>query len=340
MTTIALDAMGGDFAPDDVLKGAAWISLDTDINVIIVGDEQLISKRLIELEYNPEHVSVYHATQRVNMDEHPKEAIDKKLDSSILVAARLVEDGKADALVSAGNTGASILACAKTFKKLPGVSKAALAAVYPTELRRGEKNDPFSLILDVGATLNVTAQDLFAFGVMGSAYARIVSKNPDPKVALLSNGVEEIKGREEIVAAYGMLKQCNCMHFIGNIEGVDIPKGTADVVVCNGFDGNIVLKMLEGVSETMIRLARYAYKQHIAWKLGLFMLKGAISQLKQITDWEQYGGAPVLGFDHLFIKAHGRSRARATSNAIKVAAKAVRGKLIEQIVSTMQAHVK
>lgn len=336
MTTIALDAMGGDYAPDDIVKGASWISLDTDINVILVGDEKKITSRLNELRHNPENISVVHAPEVIGMDEKPKDAIEKKPRASVLVAAKLVDDGKAEAIVSAGNTGACILACSRTFRKIPGISKAAFAAVYPTEIRRGEKDDPFSLILDVGATISVTAQDLVSFAIMGSAYAARISKNPKPRVALLSNGTEEMKGTDEIVEAYKLLKNYQKIQFIGNIEGVDIPKGTADVVVCSGFSGNLVIKMLEGVSETVMRLAKYAYKKRMLWKLGLFMLQGAIKQVKDITDWEQYGGAPLLGFEKLFIKAHGRSRARATSNAIKVAAKAVRGGLIQEISSSIK----
>lgn len=336
MTTIALDAMGGDFAPDDIVNGAAWVSLDTNIDVIMVGDEKKITNKLKELKHNPEHLSVYHASQFIKMDESPKDAVEKKPDASILVAAKLIKEGKADALVSAGNTGACIIACAKTFNKIPGIHKAALAAVYPTETRRGKKNDPFSLILDVGATVNATAQDLVSFAIMGSSYASRISKNPRPRVAILSNGTEEIKGSHEIVEAYKILKDYKKINFVGNIEGVDIPKGIADVVVCSGFTGNIVIKMLEGVSETVMELAKYAYKTKFMWKLGLVMLRGAISQLKDITDWEQYGGAPLLGFDSLFIKAHGRSKAKATANAIKVAAKAASSGLIKDISTTIK----
>ncbi len=335
MIRIAVDAMGGDFAPDKIVKGAAWVSLDTDIEVILVGDQERIARSLQELRHNPELISVHHASEVIGMEEEPHEAVERRPRASILVAADLVSQGKADALVSAGNTGAAILACARHFKKIPGINRAALASVYPTEIRRGEKDDPFSLILDVGATVSVTAQDLVNFAIMGSAYAARISRNSRPRVALLSNGTEEMKGSEEVVEAHRILKSLPEINFIGHIEGIDIPKGTADVVVCSGFSGNIVLKMLEGVSESVIRLAQYAFKARILWKLGLFMLKGAVDQLKNITDWEQYGGAPILGFDHLFIKAHGRSRARATANAIKVAAKAVRGGLISEITVTI-----
>jgi glycerol-3-phosphate acyltransferase PlsX len=257
------------------------------------------------------------------MEESPREALLSKPDASIAVAARLCAQGQAAALVSAGNTGAAVLACQQHWKRLAGVRRCALAAVYPTELRRGEKDDPFSLILDVGATLDVTADDLVAFAVMGAAYAGRISGNPRPRVALLSNGTEAGKGPKEVVEAHRRLKAHPGLHFVGNIEGVDIPRGSADVVVCNGFVGNVVLKMLEGVSETVVRLASYAYKEKLMWRAGLAMLSGGISKLKDLTDWKQYGGAPLLGFDRLLIKAHGRSQGHAVQNAIKVATKSV-----------------
>jgi glycerol-3-phosphate acyltransferase PlsX len=248
-----------------------------------------------------------------------------------------VGEGAAEALVSAGNTGAAVLACSRAWKRIPGVRRAALAAVYPTELRRGEKDDPFSLILDVGATNEVAPDDLVAFALMGSAYAATVSRNARPKVALLSNGTEAMKGPPEVVEAHRLLKDHTSVNFVGNVEGVDIPRGTADVVVTSGFVGNVVLKMLEGVSETVMGLARYAYKERLVWRMGLMMLSGGISRLKAITDWEQYGGAPLLGFDKLFIKAHGRSKARAIQNAVKVAAKAAQANLARQIEEALAA---
>ncbi|HEY0881163.1 MAG TPA: phosphate acyltransferase PlsX, partial [Archangium sp.] len=200
---------------------------------------------------------------------------------------------------------------------------------------RGEKNDPFSLILDVGATVDASADDLVAFAVMGSAYARIISKNENPTVALLSNGTEAMKGPARVVEANQKLQSIPNLRFIGNVEGVDIPKGTADVVVCDGFVGNVCLKMLEGVSETVIELARYAYKEKLLWRAGLAMLSSGIERIKEVTDWEQYGGAPILGFDRLFIKAHGRSKARAITNAGKVAARAVSKDLARAIQATL-----
>ncbi|HRC57373.1 MAG: phosphate acyltransferase PlsX [Myxococcales bacterium] len=332
MHRIVVDAMGGDLAPDEIIKGAAEASLSLrGTEIILVGDSSELGRRLPKVRHDGARMRVHHAATFVEMDEKPGEALAAKPDSSIAVAADLVARGEGDALVSAGNTGASVLACARRWKLLPNVRRAALAAVYPTELRRGEKEDPFSLILDVGATIDAEADDLVGFAVMGAVYARLVSKNRRPRVALLSNGTEAGKGPPAIVAAHARLVSATELNFIGNIEGLDIPRGVADVVVTSGFVGNVVLKMLEGVSETVVRLARYAHKEKLAWRIGLMALSSAIEQLKQVTDWQQYGGAPLLGFAHPFIKAHGRSNARAITNAIKVAHKALTGDLCGNI---------
>jgi glycerol-3-phosphate acyltransferase PlsX len=316
--------MGGDHGAAEVVRGAAQLTLDSDnLHALLVGERTLIDEALAQVRHNAEHIAVHHTPDFVSMHEKPAAALDAKPNASVALAARLVRDGEADAMVSAGNTGAGVLACARTFKLLPGVRRAALATVYPTSSQRGEKNDPFSLILDVGATVDASADDLVAFAVMGSAYARIVSRNKDPSVALLSNGTEPSKGPPRVVEAHQKLASLPGIRFIGNIEGVDIPRGTADVVVCDGFVGNVCLKMLEGVSETVVELARYAYKEKLLWRAGLAMLSSGIERIKEVTDWEQYGGAPILGFDKLFIKAHGRSKSRAITNAGKVAAKAV-----------------
>ncbi|QRK04675.1 phosphate acyltransferase PlsX [Archangium violaceum] len=324
LVTIAFDVMGSDHGPAEVVRGAAQLSLESPhIHVLLVGDRALIDDALAETRHNGERISVQHASEFVAMDEKPAEALARKHDASVSVAARLVAEGEADALVSAGNTGAGVLSCARHFQLLPGVRRAALAAVYPTRARHGDKADPFSLILDVGATVEATAEDLVTFAVMGAAYARIISRNENPKVALLSNGTESTKGPRHVVEAHSRLAALSGLQFIGNVEGVDIPKGTADVVVTDGFVGNVCLKMLEGVHETVVELAQYAYKESLRWRAGLAMLSGGIQRIKDITDWEQYGGAPVLGFDRIFIKAHGRSKAQAIANAGKVAAKAV-----------------
>lgn len=336
MTTIAVDAMGCDLGLDATVEGAVQaVRNDEELKVVLVGDLAHVRARLREEDYDRSRIEVAHASQVITMEDSPRRALETKSDASVLVAARLVAEGEADALVSAGNTGGVTLACAQHFKRLPGVRRCALGAVYPTEKRRGEKDDPFSLILDVGLTLEATEDDLVAFALMGAAYSSRISRNDRPRVALLSNGTEAHKGPSAIVAAHKRLAMRDDLEFIGNIEGLDIPRGTADVVVTSGFIGNVVLKMLEGVSETVKRLAKYAVAKKFRYKAGVALLGPAVKALKQATDWQQYGGVPILGFDHLCIKAHGRSSARAIRNAIKVANRATASGLVDGIAAAM-----
>jgi len=332
MTTIALDVMGGDHAPQAPLSAAAHFSLKPDCpNLVLVGDKAVITSVLAQHEHDATRLRIVHAPQSVGMDADPKTALDAMPDASVLVAARLVHAGEADALVSAGNTGAVVLACARTWPRLPGVPRAALGAVYPTENTHGENNDPFALILDAGLTLDVDAETLVAFAVMGSAYAARISRNARPSVALLSNGSEAKKGTEAVVAAHALLLKRDDVNFVGNVEGTDIARGVVDVIVTGGFTGNIVIKMLEGVAETMQSLMRTASDASLVNKAGLALLLPALKELKKTTDWQQYGGAPVLGFERVCIKAHGRSSPRAIKNAIKVARRAVESDLVNAI---------
>ena len=257
MICIALDAMGGDRGPEATIDGAAMLSLEEhDIRVLLVGDVPTISERLSTLRYNPARLSVVAAEGCVSMDE-PGAALKDKPNCSILTAARLVRDGEAQALVSAGHTGATILAAATTFERLPGIRRAALASVYPTEQRHGPHRDPFALILDVGATLGASSEDLVGFAVMGAAYSSVISEIESPRVALLSNGTEPNKGTAEIIEAHQRLSG-GIVNFCGNVEGLDIPRGTVDVIVCDGFLGNVVLKMLEGISEVFADITKEA----------------------------------------------------------------------------------
>ncbi|MFN7147771.1 MAG: phosphate acyltransferase PlsX, partial [Myxococcota bacterium] len=324
-----LDCRGSDLGPAATVAGAAAVTLRDDApHVTLVGDERAITTELARNAHAAGRIHVVHAPRFVPMDASPRDALDAAPDASVLVAARLVAEGHADVLVSAGNTGAVTLACARTFGRLPGVARAALGAVVPTELRRGERRDPFSLLLDAGLTLDPTADDLVAFAVMGAAYAERISKNPRPTVALLSNGGEPGKGTPAVVEAHARLAARTDLRFLGNVEGMDIPRGTADVVVTGGFVGNIVLKMLEGVSETVLRTARAAGERRVRYAAGLWLLAPAIAKVRRVTDWQQYGGVPILGFDHMCIKAHGRSTARAVSNALKVATITARTDLV------------
>jgi len=329
---IALDVMGADAGPEPVVAGACQLSRESDeITVVLVGAEVAIREALAVHDHNPACIEVLDASDFICPQDKPAAALDAKPDSSILRAARVVSEGSASVLVSAGNTGGVILAASRVFQRLEGVRRVGLAAVYPTVERHGPHDDPFALMLDVGATLNCTAADLAAFAVMGSAYSRVVSDIERPRVALLSNGAEPTKGTPAIVEAHALLSQLDSVEFVGNVEGLDIPRGTVDVVVCEGFVGNIVLKMLEGVSEVAKDLAREAYGKKLKYKLALGLLATGIRKVKSLTDWKQYGGAPIVGFDRPVIKAHGRSNARAIRNALKVAAKTVERELVSQI---------
>jgi glycerol-3-phosphate acyltransferase PlsX len=332
VVTVAVDAMGGDHGVAATVGGAALLSTeDSDIRILLVGDVAQMSAFLDTVRYDASRVQLVPADGFVAMHEKPREALAEKRNCSVLTAARLVKRGDADVMVTSGNTGAAILAAAETFTLLPGIKRSALASVYPTATRRGPKRDPFALMLDVGATVTATADELVGFAHMGSAYSSLISEIAAPRVALLSNGTEPTKGTPAIVEAHRRLRETPSIAFAGNVEGLDIPKGTADVVVCDGFLGNVVLKMLEGVTEVVGELAEKAASRSLQWRIGISILGDGIKHLRRMTDWKSYGGAPVLGFDRVLIKAHGRSEARAVRNAIKVAAKAARGDLVGRI---------
>ncbi len=327
-TVVALDAMGGDHGPEEAVKAAASLSLSRpDLTLILVGDEPTLTGILVKERYDSGHIAIRHAEGYVGHGDSPGPALEARPRASVLEAAGLLAAGEADALVTCGSTGALVLAASRRLGRIPGVKRCALAAVYPTEALHGPKGDPFALLLDVGATLHCDARDLVIFAALGSAYARAVSGNPSPRVALLSNGTEAVKGPDEVVAAHRLLSSHPVVDFAGNVEGLDIPKGTVDVVVTSGFVGNVVLKMLEGIAELAAELARDAHSRKFLWRMGLTMLGSGLRQLREMTDWSQYGGAPLLGFDKPVIKAHGRSHAPAIANACKVAAKVARGDL-------------
>lgn len=329
---IALDCMGGDHGPDEAVAAAAALSLErADLHCVLVGDVERLSARLDTLPHQPARLSVRHTPQWIPPDADPKEALLSLPRASIVVACDLVREGRADAVVTSGSTGAAMLAASRSLGRIPGVRRAALAAVIPTEQRHGPKDDPFALLLDVGATLHASARDLVTFAAMGSAYARAITSNARPRVALLSNGTEAHKGPREVVEAHRALRAMPEIEFAGNVEGLDIPRGSVDVIVTSGFLGNVVLKMLEGIGEVVADLARDAYARKFLWRIGLTMLSSGIKEIQGVMDWRHYGGAPVLGFAQPLIKAHGRSTHGALANACKVAAKAARSDMIRSV---------
>jgi glycerol-3-phosphate acyltransferase PlsX len=320
---ILLDAMGGDRAPTEPVRAAAEISRTTAIQVVLCGEVATIERELATIEYARERIEILPAVGAIGMDEKPREAIAAKPDASLCVAMRALGEGKGDALVSAGSTGALVLASSQWVPRIEGIERAALAAVYPTQ-QRANNRDRFALLLDVGATVHCRPQDLLFFAYMGHAYASRISKVERPTIGLLNMGSEPTKGGETLVAAHALLRAEPRLNFIGNVEGNDIPLGKADVIVCEGLLGNVALKMAEGTGELFRNLGTWAFKQSLLWKLGLLLLSSGLRRLKDLTDYSEYGGAPLLGFTRPIIKAHGRSSAQAIGNAIKVAAKAAR----------------
>jgi len=319
---VALDAMGGDHAPDAPLRAAAALSRETDIRLLLFGDAARLEAGLARLGANAAQIEIVHAPEAIGMDESPR-VVAERPNASLALAARAVAEGRAEALVSAGNTGALLLLAARTIPRLPGVRRTALAAVYPT-LPRPHNPDPFALLLDVGANLHCTPEDLAQFAAMGSAYAACISKVKQPSVGLLNIGEESYKGDELLRAAHERLAASPRIAFRGNVEGKDVPLGAVDVVVCPGVIGNVVLKLLESMGEVLLAMGDAVYRERVRWRVGRFLLRDGLAQLSNQLDYASYGGAPILGFERIVIKAHGRSGDRALVNAVKVAAKAVR----------------
>lgn len=332
---IAVDAMGGDYAPQEIVKGVInALNEEPDLQVILVGNEDVIRHELAVHNYEKE-IAIVHTSEAITMDDSPKKALTDKPNASIIVAMQLLNDGRADVLVSAGNTGATVLACAKQLHMIEGLERSALATIYPTAKFKPSSRG-FALMLDVGATIHCTAKQLAHFGFMGSYYVSKVMNVENPRVGLLNNGEEETKGGPILSQAYRYMKNEKELNFIGNVEGKDVPKGEVDVVVTEGFVGNVVLKLLEGVGEVAKDMGKYAFKKKFIWKVGLTLLAKGVKRIKEKTDYSEYGGAPILGFNKLVIKAHGRSNAKAIKNAVKVASRSVKHDFIGQVAESIQ----
>ena len=309
---IALDAMGGDYAPVSTVEGAIEaINEDKDLSVILVGDEREIKSELDHKKCSGLPISIKHASQVVEMDESPLAALRRKKDSSVRVALDLVKSNDADAMLSAGNSGVVMATALFVLGKLPGVERPAIATIMP-----GLKHH--FVLLDAGANVDCKPVHLYQFAIMGEAYARFVFNQESPKVGLLSIGEEDPKGNELTKEAFKQIKESG-MNFIGNIEGQDIFSGEADVVVCDGFVGNITLKVSEGLAETLAKLLKREIVNQVSGKIGALFFKKAFKNFKKRMDYSEYGGAPLLGISKPCIISHGRSSSKAIKNAIKVA---------------------
>jgi phosphate acyltransferase len=325
MVTIAVDAMGGDDAPKAEVEGAIRAARSLGVRVILVGKQDIVRAELAQhKDIGDLPIEVQHASEHVTMDDSAAKAMRQKRDSSIRVAARLVRDGVADGMVSAGNTGA-VMATAKTVQgMLPGVDRPALASAFPTL-----KGTPV-VVVDVGANVDCSPRMLAQFAVMGDIYSRVIFRTHRPRVGLLSIGEEEHKGNDLTRAATPLLKALP-IHFIGNVEGRDIYAGETDVIVCDGFIGNVALKVSEGLVDMVYHMLRESLEATITRKIGYVLSRTAFKEFKKRVDYAEYGGAPLLGVRGVCIITHGRSNANAIKNAIRVAAEFAEGKINEQI---------
>ena len=320
---IIVDGMGGDNAPLEIVKGAIDALNEYGIDLLIVGDESKINEELSKYSYSKDRVEVIHADDIISNDDDPALAIRRKKNSSLVVGLNALSDGKGDGFVSAGSTGALLAGGMLIVKRIKGVDRAALTSVYPT--RNG-----LALLVDAGANTDSKAEYLQQFALMGSIYMEKVMCINNPKVGLANIGVEEGKGNELTKKAYDLLKNSN-INFIGNIEGRTIPLGDADVIVADGFVGNIILKVTEGVAIFLFKELKDIFYADTKSKLGALLLKPGLEELKSKTDYTEYGGAPLLGTKRPIIKAHGSSNAYAFKNAINQAIKFIEKDVIETI---------
>ena len=310
LTKVAVDAMGGDNAPVEIIKGAIEaVNDNSKIKVYLTGKQDVIEKELTQYTYNKEQIEVVNATEIIETAEPPVMAIRKKKDSSIVVALNLVKDGVCDAFVSAGSSGAVLVGGQLIVGRIKGIERPPLAPLIPTETG-------CSLLIDCGANVDARPSHLVQFAKMGSVYMENVMGVPNPKVAIVNIGAEEEKGNALVKETFPLLKNCPEINFIGSIEARDIPTGYADVIVCEAFAGNIILKMYEGVGATLIKKVKAGMMTSLRSKIGALLVKPALKETLKGFSLEEHGGAPLLGLNGLVVKTHGSSKAIEIRNSI------------------------
>lgn len=327
---IIIDAMGGDNAPLALLAGAAQAVQELGVHITAVGHKEKMAAAIREGNVPMEGITLVHAADVIGMDEDATDVLRKKPDSSLAVAMKMLAAGEGDGLVSAGSTGAMLVGATMVVKRIKGIKRAALGTVMPGGKR------PWMLI-DCGANVECRPEMLVQFAVMGSAYQEKVMGIPTPTVALANNGTEETKGTELQLAAYPLLQNSG-LNFIGNIEARDIPAGNADVVVCDGFTGNIILKLTEGVAKVFSGLIKQMFYKNAKTKLAGAALKSELAEFKKSFDYTEYGGAPLMGIQKPVIKAHGSSDAKAIKNAIRQAKTCAENDVAGTIEAWIAAH--
>lgn len=310
LVKVAVDAMGGDNAPLEIVKGVCLaVNENSRVKVYLVGAEALIEEELKKYQYNSEQIEIVNAVERIETAEPPVMAIRKKKDSSIVRALQLVKEGSCDAYVSAGSTGATLVGGQVIVGRLKGVERPPLAPLIPTE--KGA-----ALLIDCGANVDARASHLVQFAKMGSVYMENVMGIQKPRVAIVNIGAEEDKGNALVKETFPLLKNCPDINFVGSIEARDIPAGYADVIVCEAFVGNVILKLYEGVGGTLIKKVKAGMMTSLRSKMGALLVKPALKETLKDFDLEQYGGAPLLGLKGLVVKTHGSSKAMEIKNSV------------------------
>ena len=310
MTKIAVDAMGGDNAPKEIIKGAVEaVQKRDDIQVILTGKEEVIADELAGYTYNKEQITIVNTTEVIETAEPPVMAIRRKKDSSIVVGLKLVKEKKADAFVSAGSSGAVLAGGQLLVGRIKGVERPPLAPLIPTE--KG-----FALLIDCGANVDARPSHLVQFAKMGSIYMKHVMGVKNPKVGIVNNGAEEEKGNALVKETFPLLKECRDINFTGSIEAREIPHGQADVIVCEAFVGNVILKLYEGVGSVLISKMKKGMMTSLRSKIGALLVKPALKSTMKDFDASEYGGAPLLGLNGLVVKTHGSSTSKEVCNSI------------------------
>ena len=320
---IAVDAMGGDFAPRTIVEGAFWASKRYGIKVVLVGDEDQVSKELSKYPTSKLSIYIHHAPHVVAMHDSPSVVVRKMKETSIKVALDLAKEEQVNGVVSAGNSGAAMALAMYIFRKSAGVDRPAIATIHPTP--KGS-----TVLIDSGGNVDCKASHLVQFAIMGDAYAKYILRKEEPRIGILSNGEEEGKGNELTREVHEILSKTD-LNYIGYVEGQDLNSGVVDVMVCDGFVGNVVLKISEGLWETISAILKCEASNNVRGKVAYFLLKQAIHRLEKKMDYSEYGGAPLLGINGNCVISHGHSNAKAIMNAILLSSSLAKNKLSEHL---------
>lgn len=329
---IAIDAMGGDHAPVETCKAAVEALAETKAEIVLIGREEVIRAELSKYQYDQARISIIHADEVVENEDKPVKAIKEKKNSSMVVGMTLLKEGAIDGLVSAGNTGALLAGGLLKVGRIKGIDRPALCSVYPT-------SKGISVLIDAGANADCKPRNLYEFGIMGSIYAEKVLSIANPTVGIVNIGAEAGKGNALMQESYELMQKAS-YNFVGNVEARNIPAGEVDVIVCDGFTGNVILKLSEGVVKSFSTMMKEQFMKSVFTKIGALLLKNGLQEMKKTMDYTEYGGAPFLGVNGMLMKAHGSSNSKALKNAVKYTEKCVENGVLAEIKKALAAEIE